>query len=83
MAAIVVINIVNTNTNKINSFIKDADTVFWNRGFTILSSNPKIYFNPANISNSSIDKAIKMLKESEFFVVVKDVYYTNNLKKIR
>ena len=83
MAAIIVINTLKTNKVRLSNLFRDADNIFSNRGFISLSAYPRVYFNQVNVPNTSIEKAIKMLKASEFFPVVRDIYYTNNMKKTR
>lgn len=80
MSAIVIIDL--KNTPKLDNFIQDANNVFGSRGFTIISDEPRTYYNSKLVTASTLNSAVTMLKKSEFYnSCVKQLQYTQQFKK--
>ena len=80
MSAIIILDL--KNSPKINNLLQDADNILNSRGFRVFSENPRIYYNDENVQNTSVESAVKMIKQSEFFTAtVKKLQYTTQFKQ--
>ncbi len=80
MSAIIILDL--KNSPKINNLLQDVDNILNSRGFRVFSENPRIYYNDKNVQNTSVQSAVKMIKQSEFFTVtVKKLQYTTQFKQ--
>ena len=80
MSAIIILDL--KNSPKINNLLQDVDNILNSRGFRVFSENPRIYYNDENVQNTSVESAVKMIKQSEFFTAtVKKLQYTTQFKQ--
>ncbi len=80
MPAVVILDL--KNSPKLNNILQDADSILNSRGFRVFSENPRIYYNNDPVQNGTVDSAVKMIKQSEFFsACIKKIQYTNQFKQ--
>ncbi len=80
MSAIVILDL--KNSPKVHNLLQDADNILNSRGFRVFSEHPRIYYNNESVQNTSIESAVKMIKQSEFFTAaVKKIQYTTQFKQ--